>query len=271
MFVTRLISGIVLVILSTIVLYFGGTVTLIATTLLSFVGIYELLRVYKLEEKVLAYVAYAATFVYYLILYLAKTEFILPLFIVYLLAVLSIYVLAFPKYHDKEVMGAFFAFFYVSVCLSYVYQLRALKSGGLLIILVFICSWGNDTLAYCTGRLFGKHKMSPVLSPKKSVEGLIGGILGAGILGMIFGFCYNHFATPISKAPLWFALVGAIGAIPAVIGDLAASAIKRNNEVKDYGKLIPGHGGVLDRFDSMIFTAPIIYYCVLFILHNIAK
>ncbi len=262
MFITRLISGIVLVILSVIILYFGGAVTLGATALLSFVGIFELMRVYKLEESVLAYSAYGVTFLYYIILYFGKTGLILPLMIVYLLLVLSVYVIAFPKFHDKEVMGAFFAFFYVSVCLSYVYQIRVAKDGGMLIILVFICSWGNDTLAYCTGRLFGKHKMSPVLSPKKSIEGLIGGIIGAGLLGMIFGIFFNKFATPIKGAALWFALVGAIGAIPAVIGDLAASAIKRNNEIKDYGKLIPGHGGVLDRFDSMIFTAPIIFYCV---------
>ena len=271
MFVTRLISGIVLVILSVLILYFGGMVTLCATVLLSYVGIYELMRVYKMEDSILAYSAYCVTFFYYLILYLGKNALILPLMIVYLLVVLSIYVLKFPKYHDKDVMGAFFAFFYVSVCLSYVFRLRSLKDGGMLIILVFICSWGNDTLAYCTGRLFGKHKMSPVLSPKKSVEGLIGGIVGAGILGLIFGLFFNKFATPLTNAPLWFALVGAIGAIPAVIGDLAASAIKRNNEIKDYGKLIPGHGGVLDRFDSMIFTAPIIYYCVQAVMNFAGK
>ena len=186
--------------------------------------------------------------------------------VVYLLVILAIYVLRFSKYKDKDAMVAFIAFYYVSVCLSYVFRLRDIKDGGYLIILVFICSWGNDTLAYCAGRLFGKHKMSPVLSPKKSVEGLIGGILGAGLLGMVFGFLFNAWAHPIPNAPLWFALVGAVGAVPAVIGDLAASAIKRNNDVKDYGKLIPGHGGVLDRFDSMIFTAPIIYYAVLFVL-----
>jgi phosphatidate cytidylyltransferase len=146
--------------------------------------------------------------------------------------------------------------------LSYVYLLREMENGGYMVILIFVCSWGNDTLAYCAGVLFGKHKMSPKLSPKKSIEGLIGGILGAGILGAIFGIIYNSQVNELSNAWLIFGIIGALGAVPAVIGDLAASAIKRNNAIKDYGKLIPGHGGIMDRFDSMIFTAPIIYYLV---------
>ena len=104
--------------------------------------------------------------------------------------------------------------------------------------------------------------MPSTLSPKKSIEGLIGGILGAGILGAIFGIIYNEHVKAVDNAWLIFGIIGAVGAIPAVIGDLAASAIKRNNDIKDYGKLIPGHGGILDRFDSMIFTAPIIFYLV---------
>ena len=132
-------------------------------------------------------------------------------------------------------------------------------------LLIFVSSWGNDTCAYLVGRAIGKHKMSPILSPKKSIEGLIGGIVGAGILGVVFGLIYNHFMQVVHS--VWiFALIGAVCALPAVIGDLAASAIKRNNDIKDYGKLIPGHGGILDRFDSIIFTAPIMYYLILYLL-----
>ncbi len=250
-------------------LWVGGWLTCWVMCALSLVGCFELLRVYKLQKRLMGIVCYLATILYYLMIFLKQEEILMPIMVTYLLVILAIYVLAFSKYRDKDMMAAFLAFYYVSVCLSYVSRLRDIKDGGYLIILVFICSWGNDTLAYCFGRLFGKHKMSPVLSPKKSVEGLIGGILGAGLLGAIFGICFNSFAHPIPNAPLWFGLVGAVGAVPAVIGDLAASAIKRNNDVKDYGKLIPGHGGVLDRFDSMIFTAPIIYYAVLFVLGNV--
>ena len=267
MFWTRLASGTVLVILAIGTLWVGGWLTCWVMCALSLVGCFELLRVYELEKRMMGFACYLTTILYYLMLFLGEKNWLMPIMVVYLLIILAIYVLCFSKYKDKDAMAAFLAFYYVSVCLSYVSRLRDVRDGGLLVILVFICSWGNDTLAYCAGRLFGKHKLSPVLSPKKSVEGLIGGIVGAGILGAVFGIFFNSQAsTEIANAPLWFGLVGAVGAVPAVIGDLAASAIKRNNGVKDYGKLIPGHGGVLDRFDSMIFTAPIIYYAVSFVL-----
>jgi phosphatidate cytidylyltransferase len=141
-----------------------------------------------------------------------------------------------------------------------------MEHGLVLVLLIFVSSWGNDTCAYLVGFTCGKHKMSPVLSPKKSIEGLIGGIVGSGILGAVFGIIYNNYVTDMNMAPLVFAIIGAVGALPAVVGDLAASAIKRNNDIKDYGKLIPGHGGIMDRFDSIIFTAPIVYYMVLYLL-----
>ena len=103
--------------------------------------------------------------------------------------------------------------------------------------------------------------MSPKLSPKKSVEGLLGGIFGSALIGALYGIFFNAKVYELTNAPLIFAVAGAVGAGFAVIGDLTASAIKRNNDIKDYGKLIPGHGGIMDRFDSIIFTAPIVYYC----------
>ena len=269
MFVTRLISGIVLLLIAFGVLYVGGVATLLVTMALSLIGVFEIMRVYKMEKQLPAWVAYITTVVYYGVLYFGRNDLTVPVMIVYLLVILAVYVLTFPKYKDHEIGMAFLAFFYVSVSLSYLYQVSLVENGRYLVALVFICSWGNDTLAYCVGRLFGKHKMSPVLSPKKSIEGLIGGIVGAGILGLLFGFyfCFMVKDAP-SSIPVIFAIVSAVGAIPAVIGDLAASAIKRNNDVKDYGTLIPGHGGVMDRFDSMIFTAPIIYYGLQIALQN---
>lgn len=262
MFVTRLLSGIVLVILAVVTLYFGGIVTWTVTLLLSLIGVFELMRIYKLEKDIPGILAYIGTVCYYGILLSGYVQAVLPMMLLYLLLLLSLYVVTYPKYKDADVMEAFLAFFYVSVMLSYVFKLREIPYGGYFVILIFICSWGNDTLAYVTGVTLGKHKMTPKLSPKKSVEGLIGGIVGAGLLGVIFGILFHRYVYELSNAPLIFGIVGMGGAIPAVIGDLAASAIKRNHDIKDYGKLIPGHGGVLDRFDSMIFTAPIIYYLI---------
>lgn len=266
MFKQRTISAVILVILAAVTLYFGGLVTNVVMCAVSLIGVMELLRVYELNKSILGGVSYAATICYYVVIYLGYSKAILPVIALYMLIILAIYVLSYPKYNDKNIMAVFMALFYVSIMLSYVYLIRDLKHGLVLVLLIFVSSWGNDTCAYLVGRAIGKHKMSPKLSPKKSIEGLIGGIVGAGILGAVFGILYNKYVTPLNMAPALFAAIGAIGAIPAVIGDLAASAIKRNNDIKDYGNLIPGHGGILDRFDSIIFTAPIVYYLIIYIL-----
>lgn len=266
MFKQRTISAVILVIIAAITLYFGGAVTNIVMCAVSLVGVMELLRIYELNKKSIGIIAYIATIAYYACLYFGQNQLLMPILVIYLLAVLAVYVITYPAYHDKQIMAAFLALFYVSVMLSFVYRIRVLEHGLILVLLIFVSSWGNDTCAYLVGRAIGKHKMSPKLSPKKSIEGLIGGIAGAGILGIVFGFLYNKYVHEMELAPLLFAVIGAVGAIPAVIGDLAASAIKRNNDIKDYGKLIPGHGGILDRFDSIIFTAPIVYYLIIYLL-----
>ncbi len=262
----RVISGAVLVVILAITLYFGGIVTCGLMALVSLVGNMELLRVYGVNKKTPGIVCYLATVLYYIAIYLDRMDIIVPMMVVYLLVMLAVYVLTFPIYSDKQIMAAFMDFFYVSVMLSFVYLIRNMEHGLVLVLLIFVSSWINDTCAYFVGRALGKHKMAPVLSPKKSIEGLIGGIVGAGVFGAVFGILFDKYVDTMNYAPLLFAVVGAVGALPAVIGDLAASAIKRNNDIKDYGKLIPGHGGILDRFDSIIFTAPIIYYLLVYLL-----
>ncbi len=262
----RAFSAVILVIIAAVTLYFGGAVTNIVMCAVSLIGVMELLRIYELHKTGIGVLAYLATAAYYACLYFEQTGLLMPLLVLYLLAVLAVYVVCYPNYRDKQIMAAFLALFYVSIMLSYVYQIRSLEHGQILVLLIFVSSWGNDTCAYLVGRAVGKHKMSPKLSPKKSIEGLAGGILGAGILGAIFGLLYGRFVHEMAFAPVIFAAIGAVGAIPAVIGDLAASAIKRNNDIKDYGRLIPGHGGILDRFDSIIFTAPMVYYLIIYLL-----
>ena len=156
-------------------------------------------------------------------------------------------------------MTAFFGMVYVGVMLSYIYQTRVLPGGAFLVWLIFLCSWGCDTCAYCVGVLIGKHKMAPVLSPKKSIEGAVGGVLGAALLGAIYAAATGAYNPNPAHTPLSYAIICGVGALVSMVGDLAASAIKRQENIKDYGTLIPGHGGILDRFDSVIFTAPVIY------------
>ena len=108
--------------------------------------------------------------------------------------------------------------------------------------------------------------MAPKLSPKKSIEGAVGGVLGTVLLTILYGFVFQKQMNLSRSYIFLLSGITAVGALISMIGDLAASAIKRNYEIKDYGTLIPGHGGILDRFDSVIFTAPIIYYLALFLV-----
>jgi phosphatidate cytidylyltransferase len=134
-----------------------------------------------------------------------------------------------------------------------------LDDGILLVWLIFIGAWGSDTCAYCVGILIGKHKIFPLLSPKKSLEGCIGGIVGAALLGFIYATVFKSSILGVQNPQIAYAVICGISSVISQLGDLAASAMKRNHDVKDYGTLIPGHGGVLDRFDSIIFVAPVVY------------
>ncbi len=260
MFKTRLLSGIVLVIIALITVITGQDLLFGVLLVISLIGMSELYKVVDVHKKLLGFTGYLAGIAYYVCLRFGSKEQIVPLIIGFLVLLMAVYVFSFPKYIAQQVMFVFFGLFYVAMMLSYVYQTRMLPQGAFLVWLIFLCSWGSDTCAYCVGMLMGKHKMAPKLSPKKSVEGGIGGILGAALFGAVYGLAINRFASGADANVLHYAIICGIGSMISQVGDLAASAIKRNHDIKDYGKLIPGHGGILDRFDSVIFTAPIIYY-----------
>ena len=266
MFKTRLLSGILLIIIALATIISGGEVLFATLLLISFIGMTEIYRVLEISGTLLGGAGYIAAAAYYLLLRMDKTELIVMLAIAFLIVLMMIYVFTYPKYRSEQVMLAFFGLFYVAFMLSYVYQIRMLPLGEWIVWLVFICSWGSDTCAYCVGMLFGKHKMAPKLSPKKSVEGAVGGVVGAALLGAAYAAIINRVIVGSYVSVLQYALICAVGALISMVGDLAASAIKRNHDIKDYGNLIPGHGGILDRFDSVIFTAPIIYYMAIMLL-----
>jgi phosphatidate cytidylyltransferase len=182
-----------------------------------------------------------------------------------LIAVMFVYVFGFPKFNANQVMNTYFSFVYCPVMLSFIFLTRQLENGIYLVWMIFISSWISDTCAYVVGVMIGKHKLAPVLSPKKSIEGSVGGILGAAIVGAIFG-AYLDNALGLNDFNIILAIVGGVGSVISQVGDLAASAIKRNHDIKDYGKLIPGHGGIMDRFDSVIFTAPITYFMIILLM-----
>ncbi len=279
MFRTRLISGIILVFLAFVVLWAGGWLLTAALCAISLIGYYELTKatgVHTAEKKMngLERSGFVMTVVYYagLSVSILNSEVddigaiyrVLAMGIVLSLIVfMFVYVFSFPRYKAGQVMTAFFAFVYAPVLISFLYMIRmGLDHGIYLVWLVFLCSWGSDTCAYAVGVLFGRHKMAPKLSPKKSVEGGIGGVAGAALLfGLYTYFVINPFTAQQFQLNLGGAMcLGAVGALVSMVGDLAASAIKRDNEIKDYGKLIPGHGGIMDRFDSVIIAAPLVFF-----------
>lgn len=179
-----------------------------------------------------------------------------------LIMMMSVYVFTFPRYSAHQVMAAYFSLLYAPVMLSFVFLTRELEYGIYLVWMIFISSWISDTCAYLVGVMFGRHKLAPRLSPKKSVEGAVGGIVGSALVGAVYGGYLDSTLGTENLGVLLF-VVGGVGSVISQIGDLAASAIKRNYEIKDYGKLIPGHGGIMDRFDSVIFTAPITYFLII--------
>ena len=262
MFKTRLISGILLVIAALLTIISGGYVLFFTLVCISLIGMQELYKAMGIHENrtgLLEIVGYLGAVLYYISLLLGFESYGLMAVLVSLILVMFVYVFTYPKYHANQVMAAFFGVVYVAVMLSFILMTRNLPDGKFIVWLIFLCSWGCDTCAYCVGMLIGKHKMAPVLSPKKSVEGGVGGVVGAALLGVIY-------AAATQGPMVEYAVICGIGALISMVGDLAASAIKRNQGIKDYGKLIPGHGGILDRFDSVIFTAPVIYYLAKIIL-----
>ncbi len=267
MFKTRLISGIVLVLIALLVIVTGGNLLLGVMAAISIIGMFELYRVFGMEKSLAGIVGYVMALIYYADLLLDVMPDRLLFGVLFMIALLAVYVFSYPKYKADQIMACFFGFVYVAVMLSYIYQTRMLLQGGEYIVwLIFLCSWGSDTCAYCVGVLFGKHKMSPVLSPNKSIEGAVGGVIGAALLTALYTYLFRVQMGIDATEVTMLAIISAVGALISMVGDLAASAIKRNYDIKDYGKLIPGHGGILDRFDSVIITAPIIFFLASFLV-----
>ncbi|MCT4585478.1 MAG: phosphatidate cytidylyltransferase [Peptostreptococcaceae bacterium] len=196
----------------------------------------------------------------------------------YIVCILFLY-FNYMKFDSEKIFGVLFLIFLIIVILSIKEKHNILENSififGLIYIpfflnhiifildssyknyiwFVFINAWATDTFAYFCGFFFGKHKLIPRISPKKTVEGAIGGILGSVLISMLYGHYFE-----INLIHCFF--IGCLGSLVAQLGDLFASSIKRFMDIKDYGTLIPGHGGILDRFDSILLTAPFVYYYI---------
>lgn len=257
------------------ILIFGRELLLAVLLVLSLIGYYELsgaLGVCKSGQLFtpMSVVGYLSVTGWYVALELFSLGVIdrsymggcgVAIIVISLMAHMGVYVFTFPRYDATRTIGSVFSVIYLPVMLSYLYMIRMLDNGVLYVWMVLICSWICDICAYLVGVRFGRHKMSPELSPKKSVEGAVGGVCGSALIGGIYALTVivPRVSTDSWKVVLLFVVMSACGALISMVGDLAASAIKRDHNIKDYGHILPGHGGVYDRFDSFIFVAPLVY------------
>ncbi len=188
-----------------------------------------------------------------------------------ILIILVFLVFLHGKVRYRELLSVSFMSVYIALFMSYIPLLR-INMGLAYMAFVFIIAWGSDTCAYFCGTFFGKHKLIPKVSPKKTVEGSVGAIISVMLLCMLYALILDKSGHPlggVSPEAADYIKIGLLGAVTAAVsqlGDLAASAIKRDTGIKDYGKIFPGHGGFMDRFDSVIFIAPVVYYYCVYII-----
>jgi len=280
----RVISGVIIATLIVGAGLLGGYPLAVLIMVCSMIGFQELVRsvgVLESGEKVNLLTGFALIMsaVYYIGLMIVNARwgaqpdqlvfasdfFTMVVIVVAFLGLMTIYVLTFPRFRSEQVIAAFFSFIYAPVLMAFVYRTRTLPYGLFMYALIFVCSSVCDTCALAAGMMFGRHKMAPVLSPKKTIEGAVGGLIGSAVCSVIVAYLVK-LVDPAADFRVRFLIIGVCGALISMIGDLAASAIKRNHNIKDYGNLIPGHGGIMDRFDSIIFTAPLIFILGVFLL-----
>lgn len=250
-FVTRSITAVVGVILLYFIIKNSGIYLSTAILFMSIVGIYEIKNCFKnINININAYLLYIFTVFLFLIRSVPKFEVLASFEYVFILIIMLIsFVLDLDINRNiDDSVYTVFSYIYIPVIFDLLY-----KMNNIYLVLVFIMAFATDTFAYLVGITMGRHKLIPSISPKKSVEGAIGGVVGAVILGCTW-LNYNDF-----KLDILTVIFLIFTSISSQLGDLIASKIKRVAEIKDYGNIFPGHGGVLDRFDSILDVTVIIF------------
>lgn len=247
-FINRTISGALMLIISFICIYFKGYALVGYTMAIAVLCLIELFRTFKLNNIFL--ICHSMLFSMAMLYSIGTSNkgLVLIFFALYFLVV-SIYYLFFNKINIENLGKLLFSFIYITVPMGVFLRLGETN----LLWVVFFISWGTDTFAYLFGMIFGKHKLYPSISPKKTVEGSLGGIFGSLILLNLFNFYILKFNI------VFIIFSGIVLSIVAQLGDLFASKIKREIGIKDFSNIIKGHGGFLDRFDSIIFVTPLVY------------
>ena len=263
----RVLSALVgLVILFFVLLFIDTPVLNIVIGIIGALAVTELLSATKTTKHPALYVLAVITSV---IIPFAGNPLVLAVLpqVVFII-ILAMFVILLKDHRSLNVsqgtMVLFFAFiiplFFSSAI--YIRDIFGGKVGGMYILWALGSGWLSDSGAYFFGRAFGKHKLAPVISPKKTIEGAAGGIVTASLGMILVGFIYQLIVPGIHVNYLLMVLITPLFSAIGILGDLAASLIKRQFGVKDYGNIMPGHGGVLDRFDSTLFTIPAVFITV---------
>lgn len=264
---TRLISAGVGIIIGVAILFLDNIFVYCAgICFLSSVAVWELTRAIKCDKfKLLRWASIVMGAVFPIAIILPWVNFlILPLAMAYIIVMALIMLKNHKEVSFEKVLACGAVGGLLPTSLSSIVLLRYSQSGeplGIFMVLfILFCAWFGDSGAYFVGTFFGKHKLCPLISPKKTVEGLIGGVVTVGVVTAITVLIYNSFI--LTKHQLSYAVLiplSMVASLAGVVGDLSASVIKREYNVKDFGNIMPGHGGVLDRFDSVTLVAPFLY------------
>ncbi len=270
---TRVITGLIglVVVLGWLMSMYTPIFTVVLA-IVAAIGVYELVKAFEVKNMILKILCVAVSLVIpFYFTYQSAVD--IPLFSVITIVIITalvIMVLDFKNLKFEQVACSLFGAAFVPSALSCVILFRDTyinfpdaykKNDGIFFILfAFFCCWLSDTFAYFVGRKFGKHKLSPVISPKKTVEGAVGGIICTAILNTVLFFVFRLKFELSEGITLPLILISSVClSVISIFGDLTASTIKRHHGIKDFGNLLPGHGGVMDRFDSSCFVFPALY------------
>ncbi len=269
---TRVISGVVGIIIAifAVMIFYNPIFDIVAFAVYA-IAVFEIYRVFKkgnslLSTLVLIILGGA------IVLYDYMPFKIMPIAVAFVVSIVCVVVFEFEKIEFVSIASTISFALYVLFGIYNVLRLKGImpynEYGYDAVFMFTICAgiaWGGDIMAYFTGYLLGKHKMAPKLSPKKTIEGAIGGIVGSIVITLIMTIVYSNMSiaeassvVDISRHYPALIIFAGIGSFVGIIGDLFASAVKRQHGIKDYGNIMPGHGGILDRFDSFLLVAPVV-------------
>ena len=259
--VTRIISGAIGLVIFFVVMFSKNLVLTGAITVLSLIALYEVLKAYGYHKHIPFCISGVLSAVAFGCAEYIKPEYNLALIFILFFVYSLMMLFKHEEIESKDICTVFVLTLLIPFVFSSIANIKKMENGNIYVWLPFIAAWVTDTFAYFTGRFFGRHKLCEKISPKKTVEGAVGGLIGAVIGFVIFALSMEKsFGVNFNYINL--VILAVTASILSQIGDLFASSIKRENNIKDFGNLMPGHGGVLDRFDSLLFSVP---YILIFI------